>query len=162
MTHTFWGEVEAEWAGFSAGIQFSHPFFGSNGFEIFLGDEFDENGDEVEDPPSQEQLAEFESTYRAFLGNIESNLASISQKAFERYLKLYAHHSENPKKSGEPALHLDSAEKHNPHLQEIIYLRVSNGATLRISIRYALDEEHGMEFKFVDNRLVKIGGIAET
>ncbi|MBK8800586.1 MAG: hypothetical protein IPN71_00740 [Fibrobacteres bacterium] len=162
MKHAFWGQVESDWAGFSAEITFCHPFFGSENCEIFLGDEFDENGDEVEDPPSMEHLAEFEATYRAFLGNIESNLALISQKAFERYLKLYAHHFEDPRKSGEPAFHIDSAEKHDPHLKEVIYLRVCSGGTLRISIRYALDEEHGIEFKFVDNRLDDIGGIAET
>ncbi|MCH5717116.1 hypothetical protein [Niabella hibiscisoli] len=34
--------------------------------------------------------------------------------------------------------------------------------TIRLIIRYELDEEHGLEFKFVDDQIEQVGGIAET
>ena len=160
MTHKFWGTIkEDDWAEFTSDITFSHPFFNEQNIEIFLGDE---DGEEIEDFPTEQQLTEFAETYQMFIEDIESKLQSIQNKAFERYLELYAHFYENPDKSGKPALNIDSVEKHNDAIKDMTALRVSGGKTLRLSIRYLLDTEHGLEFKFVDNQLVKMAGIAET
>jgi len=48
IVHPFWGKVEQDWAGFSSEITFFHPFFKNSGIEIFLGEEFDEDGEEIE------------------------------------------------------------------------------------------------------------------
>jgi len=162
IKNTFWKNVDLDWAGPSSDITFSHPFFSSQAVEVFLGDEFDEEGEEVEEVPSDELLNEFEKTYKDFTENIEDRLQQIQTAAFEHYQKLYAHYYENEKKSGEKPLQITSVEKHNPYIKELMYIRISEGNTLRLPIRYGIDEEHGIEFKFVDGKINKVDGIAET
>ena len=43
-----------------------------------------------------------------------------------------------------------------------MYLRISDNKTIRVTIRYKLDTEHGIEFKFVDGQIEDVGGISET
>ena len=163
MKHTYWGNVvKAEWSGFIAGITFSHPFFENRQLEIFLGPEFDEDGEEIEEPPTAEQLDAFAATYRQFIDNIEANLKSIQEKAYERYLAFYAHYYENPGKSGEPALGIDSVEKHNNQIRRLVSLRLLDGDALTLAIRYKLDTEHGLEFRFENGKIVAVGGISGT
>ena len=163
MKHAYWGEVSESWAGFSSITQFSHPFFNENASrEIFLGDEFNENGDEIEDLPLENQLDEYSKTYQAFLFNIEDHLQSIQNKAFERYQKLYAHYYENAEKSGQSPLNITDVNAHNSYIQTMLHLRVSTPNTIRILIHYDLDTEHGLEFKLENNELIQVGGIAET
>ena len=162
MTHKYWGKVEEDWAGFSSDITFSHPFFDKQNVEIFLGEEYDEDGEEIEEFPTENRLTEFAETYQNFIENIEINIKSIQDKAYERYLKLYAHFYENSEKSGEPALNIDNVDKHNENIKEIMYLRVLDDKTIKLSIRYKLDTEHGLEFKFVGGKITNVGGIAET
>ncbi|WP_228146226.1 hypothetical protein [Acinetobacter sp. ANC 4648] len=66
--------------------QFVHSLFNKNkSKEVFLGDEFDENSDEIENFPTEDQLLdECEKTYRAFLFKIEDHLHNIQKEAFER------------------------------------------------------------------------------
>ncbi len=162
MKHAYWGNVEEDWAGFSSDISFSNPFFDEQQVDIFLGEEFDEDGEEIEDSPTEIQLTEFAETYQDFIENIEPTIKNIQEKAFERYTNLYAHYYENPKKSGEPALHIDCTEKHNLYIKELLYIRILNKKTVKLSIRYALDTEHGMEFKIDNGQIAEVGGIAET
>lgn len=162
MTHKYWGNVEEDWAGFSSDITFSNPFFEKQNNEVFLGEEFDEDGEEIDEPPTESKLTKFAETYQNFIENIEINIKSIQDKAFERYLKLYAHFYEDSAKSGEPALNIDNVDKHNDSIREIMYLRVLDEKTIKLSIRYALDTEHGIEFRFEDGKIAAVGGIAET
>ena len=162
MTHKYWGKVEQDWAGFSSNINFKHPFFDKQNVEIFLGEKYDEEGEEIEEPPTENQLTKFEETYQNFIENIETNIKNIQEKSYERYLKLYANFYENSEKSGETPLNIDNVNKHNDNIKEIMYLRVLDDKTIKLSIRYKLDTEHGLEFKFVDGQIVAVGGIAET
>lgn len=162
MTHEYWGNVKEDWAGFSSDLTFSNPFFDQQNVDVFLGEEYDEDGEEIEEFPTENQLTEFAETYQMFIENIEMNIKNIQDKAFERYLKLYAHFYENPEKSGEPALNVDNADKHNDNIREIMYLRILKDKTIKLSIRYKLDTEHGLEFKFIGGQIVNVGGIAET
>jgi hypothetical protein len=162
MKHPFWGKVESDWAGFSSDIYFSQSFFDKQEIDVFLGEEYDEEGEEIDDPPTKTQLTEFAETYKSFISNIENCLSDLQLKAFERYKKIYAKHYENTKESGNPPLNIDSVEKHNEYIKEIMYLRILDEKTIKVSIRYTLDTEHGLEFKFVDGKIQNIGGIAET
>jgi len=163
MNHQYWGEVSASWAGFSSETFFAHTFFNDyTNREIFLGEEFDEDGHEIEQEPSLDQLNEFAKTYQLFINAIEQHIQTVQIAAFERYQKLYAHYYENPEKSGEAPLNIHHVEAHNAYIQTLLHLRVSSPNTIRISIHYDLDTEHGLEFKFVDNQLKAVGGIAET
>lgn len=162
MTHKYWGTIEEDWAGFSSDITFSNPFFDKQNIEFFLGEEYDEDGEEIEEFPTENRLTEFAETYQNFIESIEINIKSIQDKAYERYLKLYAHFYENSEKSGEPALNIDNVVKHNENIKEIMYLRVLEDKTIKLSIRYKLDTEHGLEFKFVGGQITNVAGIAET
>lgn len=162
MIHTYWGEIAEDWAGYSAAICFSHPFFGKKEITLFLDDEYDDDGEEIEELPSEIELDELAATYANFIEHLEARLADAQQKAFERYQKLYASYYENSTKSGEAPLNIDTVEKHNPYIKDINYLRISADKTIRILIHYGLDQEHGLEIKFVDGKIEAIGGIAET
>jgi hypothetical protein len=161
-THEYWGEVEQDWAGFSSDISFSHPFFEEQHISVFLGEEFDDEGEEIDEFPTENQLTDYAKTYQDFLVAIEANLSTVQHQAFDYYKKHYAHYFASPEKSGEPALHIDTVEQHNEYIKELLYLRISKENTITISIRYKLDTEHGIEFKFVNGRIEKVGGIANT
>lgn len=162
MKHQFWGNIREDWNGFSSDINFSHPFFGEQHYEIFLGEEDDEDGEEIENSPSQNQLDEMAETYQVFIKNADQMLEVIQQESFNRYQKLYAHYYEDPDKSGEESLSIDTVEKHNPFIKDLMYIRICEQNTIKISIRYKLDTEHGLEFKFADGALKQVGGIGET
>jgi hypothetical protein len=160
--HKYWGEVEQDWSGFSSDITFSNAFFNEPDVTIFLGEECDDDGEEIDIPPTEALLNEMADTYQTFLENIETMMHDLKEKAFERYQELYARFYENSEKSGEPVLNIDNAEKHNKYIKEIIYLRILSEKTIKISIHYQLDTEHGLEFKFVNGQITDVGGIAET
>ena len=159
LTHPYWGTVTEDWSGLAAEQPITLPFFEKE-ISVFLGEELFEEEEEYNLTPAQ--LDEYADTMRAFLDQTPILVAEIKQKTFEYYLQLYAHHYEDPTQSGAPALGLTTAEQHFPYLQNVAYLRVTDGHTLRLSIHYGLDSEHGLEILFVDNALVAIGGIADT
>ena len=160
--HTYWGKVEEDWAGFSAEILFNSTHFNSDEITIFLGSEFDDDGEEVEDAPNDIQLNNFESTYVKFLNSLDTIIEEIMTKTYERYLKLYAHYYESEEKSGEKPLNIDTKEKHFRYIQNILYIRILDNGMIKIPIRYELDTEHGIEISLENNDIVAIGGIAET
>ena len=176
IKHNYFGKVEKGWSGFSSEYKVKIPHFETE-IEIRLGEEFDEDGEEIETPPTNQQLAEFEQTLKDFLNNIDSVIVDIQQSAFERYQKIYAKYYEKPfevlfenakvQKTENSKLHsplnIDTKEKHFEYMREILEkIRVSENQTIKIPIYYALDEEHGLELKIVNNKVVAVGGIAET
>lgn len=42
------GKIEEDWAGFSAEVVFRSQRFDRNNITIFIGDEFDDDGEEIE------------------------------------------------------------------------------------------------------------------
>ncbi|MBB6498217.1 DUF6985 domain-containing protein [Pedobacter cryoconitis] len=160
--HRFWGVVELGWAGFSGEKTYTIPHFAKSDVEIFFGDEFDEEGEELEDAPSSDKLDQYEETFLAFLEHLDTIIIEIKQKTFERYQKIYAHYYEDKSKSGKDPLYINTSEKHFKCVQDINYIRISDDHVLRISIRYEIDTEHGIEIKIQDNKVIDIGGIAET
>ena len=65
MHHLFWGTVTERFGEYMTEIIFKSNFF-QHGNEFYLGDLFDEDGEEIEDAPSAEQLDEFAQTYNLF------------------------------------------------------------------------------------------------
>ncbi|MDX8354127.1 DUF6985 domain-containing protein [Cognatiyoonia sp. IB215182] len=162
IEHSFWGRVEADWAGFSAEKQYSPPDFPDAEIDVFLGDEFDDEGNEVEDPPSAEALDQFQITFENFVKGEREVFENIVEKCFQRYLKLYAHHYEDSAKSGSPPLGVATSRAHFGFIEGILVVRVLSDDTIIIPMRYALDVEHGLEVRIQANKVVDIGGIAET
>lgn len=157
--HHFWTNVREDWAGFSSDVEFRHPFFGKEAVTIFLREE---DHEEDEQPPSQKQLDEYAETYKSFLANVDAILYNLQTAAYRHYQQLYAHYFENSDKSGEAALGIDSVEKHNDYIKDILEIRILHDNVIKIAISYVVDPEHGLEFKLVDNKIVSIGGIAEA
>ena len=174
--HDYFGKIENDWAGFSSEHKVKIPYFEAD-VEVFLGEEFDEYGEEVSIPPTPQQLAEYEQTLTEFLNNIDAVIVDIQQTAFEYYQKIYAKYYEKPfevlfenslvQKTGNDELHaplnIDTKEKHFEYMKDIVSLiRVLENKTIKIPIHYALDEEHGLELKIVNNKVKAVDGIAET
>ncbi len=158
--HNFWGEVDEDYIGFLSSKTFNIPYFDKSDVKIYLDNEF--NGEETGELPSQEQLDEYKQTFSNFINYLDKIIIEISQKTFERYLKLYAHYYEDRSKSGAEPLNIDTSEKHFEYIKNIVYIRVLDQKTIKIPIRYSLDTEHGLEIKLQDNKIVAIDGIAET
>lgn len=156
INHEFWGLVEDDWAGFSAELEFESTEF-ENPARIFLGDEYDEDGEESP-LPSKEQLDDYAEMYKAFIQSFDSIFVEIKEKAFDRYKRLYAHFYE----SDGPPLFINDPEEHFGYMKNLVYLRISNQGIIRLPIRYVLDEEHGLEIKIQNNKVINIGGIADT
>jgi hypothetical protein len=159
INHPFWGHVAEDWAGLSAEHPVTLPGF-ERPIEVFLGEELFEEDEEYD--PTLAQLDEYATTFQAFMAQAPELIAEFQAQAFAQYQQLYAHFYDNPAQSGEPALGLTTAAQHAAYMQDVGYLRVSDEHTLRLIIHYDLDPEHGLEAKFVANKLAKIGGIAET
>lgn len=160
--HPFWVEVEQDWAGFSSSNTFTIPYFENEAVEVFLGEEFNEDGEETDVPPAHEQLDEFATTFSDFLNNFQNLISDLQQKTFDRYNRLYAHYYEDKMQSGAEPLGIDTKEAHFEYMKNIKYIRVTNENTLRLLIAYKLDTEHGLEIKIRDNQIADTGGIAET
>lgn len=180
-SHNYFGQVKKDLQGFSAEHKFEIPYFkvynNTVSVKVYLGEQYDENWRKIDTPPVQTQLDEYEKTLRNFLAEIDNIIVDIQEKAFEYYQERYAGYYEKPFEvlfdntkiqevgNGElhPPLHIDSKEKHFEYMKEILgYIHVLENNTLRIPVSYALDEEHGLELKIVDNKVEAVGGIAET
>lgn len=161
IEHEYFGLVEENWLGYSSALTFKHPFFIEE-VEILVGDEFDEDGEEIDTPPSREQLDELVQTHRDFVKNIEVYLKAIQERAYEYYQKFYAHYYEDEVKSGEAPLQIDSVEKHNAYIKELMAIRFLPGGGIIVPIHYNLDVEHGLEFRFTNGVITDVGGIAQT
>ncbi|UOQ64353.1 DUF6985 domain-containing protein [Hymenobacter volaticus] len=159
LTHSFWGTVEESWAGLCAEHPVSVPGFQKQ-VEVFLGDELFEEDEEYDLTPTQ--LDEYAATFQDFVSDAPRVLTQLKQRAFEQYQELYAAHYDDPAQSGAPPLYLTTADQHFAYMQNIGYLRISDGNALRLIIHYDLDTEHGLEVLFVNNELAAMGGIAET
>ncbi|MNR31629.1 hypothetical protein D3C85_1491510 [compost metagenome] len=129
---------------------------------MFLGEEFDEEGDEIDTPPDTEELDAYEATFSSFLDQLDQIIVEIKEQSFRRYQKLYAHYYEDEVKSGQPPLNINTPGKHFQHLKEINYIRVLHNHTIQIPIRYGIDTEHGLEIRLENNRITEMAGIAET
>ncbi|MDJ0367260.1 hypothetical protein QMK33_19095 [Hymenobacter sp. H14-R3] len=159
LNHSFWGDVAEDWAGLSAEHPVTLPGF-ERPIEVFLGEELFEEDEEYNPTPAQ--LDAYSATFQRFMAHAPELIAELQEQAFAQYQQLYAHYYDDPAQSGEPALGLTSAAQHAVYMQDISYLRVSDEDTLRLVIAYDLDPEHGLEARFVANKLVEIGGIADT
>jgi hypothetical protein len=162
MGNKYWGEVQEDWAGFSADKRAVLPYFDKKEISIFLGEEFDEDGEEIENPPSNKKLTDYEIAFRLFEEKFETLFIEIKRKMFERYCKLYAKYYEDSTKSGEEPLNITDEDKHFEYMKEINLIRVLDNGVIKIQIFYKLDEEHGVEIKIKNNKVSEIGGISET
>lgn len=159
VKHSFWGMIEEDWAGFSAEIVFNSNHFKSKDTEIFLGVEYDKEGEEIEACPDFEELEAFELSYKEFLERLDDLLVEIKAKTYERYLKYYASYYENRK---DDPLFLKNNDEHFQYMNVIKYIRLLPEKTILLLFKYELDTEHGLEIRIIDNAISSIGGIAET
>ena len=69
---------------------------------------------------------------------------------------------ESEEKSGEKPLNIDSKEKHFENIKNINYIRILVDGNIKIPIHYKIDAEHGLEIRLENNKIIALGGIAET
>ena len=175
VKHNYFGKVEKKWSSFRAELTLKIPYFEKE-VKLNLGDDYDKDYEEINTPPTKEQLVEFEITLKEFLSNIDVVIGDIQQSAFDYYQKRYAKYYEQDfevfpnKKIQRPEdgklhspLGIDTKEKHFEYMKDILEaIRISDNKTIRIPIHYDLDEEHGLEIIIVNNKVTAIDGISET
>ncbi|MEN7547201.1 hypothetical protein AAG747_04735 [Rapidithrix thailandica] len=177
MKHNYFGKIiEDEWASFHPEKETLIPYFDKK-IRVYLGAEYDEDGEEMTTPPTPQQLDEFAQTLERFLTDIDKVIIDIQQSAFDYYQRIYARYYEKPfevifenskvqkckDEELHPPLNIDTKEKHFEYMKGIVEgIRIWDNQTLKIPIRYDLDEEHGMEVKIENNKVIAVGGIATT
>ncbi len=176
IKHEYFKEVIAnEWNEFYSSKEFYIPYFEQN-IQVKLV-EYDEDFEPIEEALSKELIDEYAETLNNFIENIDTIIKDIQKIAFEYYLRVYAKYYEKPfevifenekiksVESGQlhEPLQINSKEKHFEYMNRGLYdIEISNHKTIVIPFRYAIDEEHGLEVKIINNKVVKVGGIAET
>ena len=167
------GKIELDWAGVSSEYTFAIPYFNKD-VEVFIGSEFDDDGEEVETLPTEDELLEYEQTFKNFIESIDEIIDAIKEKAFEYYKNIYAKYYEKEflvesffetdvesGKTHEP-LNINTKEKHFEYMKNINYIRVLKDKKIIIPIFYKLDGEHGLEIMLQENKVVNISGIEEN
>jgi hypothetical protein len=173
MESKYFGKIELDWAGASSGHTFTIPCFDKD-VEVFLGSEFDDDGNEMETLPTEDELLEYEQTLKNFIENMNEIIKNIKEKTFEYYKNFYAKYYEKEfvvesffetdveiGKNHEP-LNIDTKEKHFEYMKSINYIRVLKNKKIIIPIFYKLDGEHGLEIMLRENKVVNISGIGEN
>jgi hypothetical protein len=170
---SYFGAITRDWAGFLSEYKFNIPYF-EKGVEIFLGEEYDEDGEEIKQELSKDKIVNYENTFKIFLEKINEIIEEIKTKAFDMYKNIYAKYYEKEfivelfcntlGKRGEKhsPLEINNNEKHFEYIKNIYYIRILDGNRIKILIHYALDTEHGLEISLENNKIKAIGGIAET
>jgi hypothetical protein len=172
---SFFGKIKEDYApSFYSEFKFKVPHFERDA-EIILGNQYDEDGEDIETPPTDLQLAQYERTFKSFLDNIDNILPDIQQSAFEYYKRVYAKYYEKPfedifdlykgteteNDKTHPPLCLDTKEKHFEYMKKIINIQIVENQILFITIHYSLDTEHGLGLKIANNKVVAVDGIGE-
>ena len=175
--HNYFGEIIVdEYSGFRSEHKIKIPYFEQE-VMIFLDAGDEEDYEDTTIPPTIDELNEMAETLKCFVNNIDKVIVDIQQTCFKYYLDVYAKYYEKPfevlfanskvkeTQNGEPhpPLNITTKEKHFEYMTEILEtIRIYNNKTIRIPISYALDEEHGLEIKIVDNKVTAVEGIANT
>ena len=176
--------IDSEWAGFSSEFTFNIPYFNNHKkgkeIKVFLGAEYDEDGEEIETPPTKDDLIEYEKTFKSFLENIDDVVDNIKESAFEHYKKYYARayetefpcgkyplddkvfvKNENEGEVHEP-LNIKDKDTHFKYMTDLNYVRLVKGNKIVLPIFYQLDVEHKLEILLKDNKVKLIDGMGET
>jgi hypothetical protein len=72
MGHKFWGKVNENWIGFLSDVKFKTPYLKKEEIEIYLGRDTS--------IPSEQEMDDYEKTFRSFLDNIEVVISEIKKK----------------------------------------------------------------------------------
>ena len=182
--HIFFGKVENSWAGFSSEFTFNIPYFNNHKkgkeIQVFLGSDLDENCEEIETPPTKDDLTEYEKTFKSFLENIDDAVNNIKESAFEYYKKHYAKAYETEFPCGQYPLNDDVFEKnknegemHEPlnikdkdthfqYMTDLNFIRIVKGNKIVLPIFYKLDVEHALEILLKDNQVKEIDGMSNV
>jgi hypothetical protein len=173
MESNYFGKIENDWAGFSSEYKFTIPYFDKN-IEIFLGFEFDGDGNEIETLPTKDELLEYEYTLKSFLENIDEIINHIREETFDYYKRIYAKYYEKEFivesffetniKEGEihKPLNIETPNTHFEYMKNINYIRILNNNKIIIQIFYRLDGDHGLEILLQENKIINISGIGEN
>lgn len=185
--NNYFGQIKKDLQGFSSENTFKIPHFDVynnvnsankvDSVKVLLGEEYDNEWNKIEIPPTQIQLIKFEQTLKNFLLEIDTIVIDIQEKTFGYYKKYYSEYYEKPfevlfenekiREENNEGLHqplnIDSKEKHFEYMKEILqWIRILENNTIKIPFSYLLDEEHGLELKIVNNKVEAVGRISET
>ena len=125
--------------------------------DVYLGQDPDEEDEDT--PLTPQDLDAAAVVFASFVAGIDDHVVAIRTAAFDRYLKLYARYFEDA--SARQPLRVNDAVQHFAYLGDRAQVRVAK-QDVTVSFWYQLDREHGLEFRFRQDRLVAVGGFSET
>lgn len=136
--HSFWGDIRLYAGHYTAGITFSHPFFGNNNIEILLAPGIENT------QPDEALLFEYASTYAHFINNIGNRLLALQQTMFEVYVKYLKENNDNL---------VDTIEQHNDYIKDLAFIRISTGDTVEFCFYYSLVNAPVHSVTFIGNQV---------
>lgn len=122
MEHPFWGNINCDASGCTAGITFAHPFFGAGKVEIVL-----QNGPDGM-IPSEELLLVYADTYVYFLNHIGSHLFVLKQRMFEVFMEYLKKNDDG----------IQTLEQHNDYIRDLAFIGIGPNDRVELCFYYSL------------------------
>ncbi|MCW3464977.1 hypothetical protein [Chitinophaga nivalis] len=123
MEHPFWGNIQRDSSSCTAGITFSHPFFGKGTTEILL-----EPGP-GNTMPDEDLLQAYAHTYTYFINSIGNRLVTLQQAMFEVYMEYLKPAEDND---------IDTLQVHNDYIKELAFIRIGPNDMVELCFYYSL------------------------
>jgi len=161
--HGYFGKIVYEDIfGFFAEYRFLIPYFDEEVL-VYLGEQYDDDGNCIDIPPTQEKLDEFATTLENFLWEIGTGelINDIQKCAFERYLEYQDEIMNSPITVSDTIhsqLKIGKKEHHFEYMKEIEDIRILDNNKVEIYCRYyGLDKWNGLGIEITDNKVTGVG-----
>jgi hypothetical protein len=134
--------------------------------DLRFGFGYDETGwGEDKVPPTENEIVEYEDTFKKFIENINKIIELVKEEAFLYYKNEKQPYAEDFEK--EHSVIVNDKEKHFEYMRDLYAVRIVNnkkikGSFIVLTIGYEIDEEHGMDILLKNNEVIKITEIGET
>lgn len=166
ITHPYWGNITDSLRanGYTSDIKFSHPFFGTKIFPVYLGQHtITHTPNYIREHPGQYYkpieeifgknyylLDEFMKTHKDFMLNIDDKLATLQQKLFDHFEQHLA--AQLPLIFEESPV-IESIEAHNEYIKNLDSIRLLENGQIKFLFYYDLYPSPIFPVVFVDGQL---------
>jgi hypothetical protein len=116
---------------------------------------------DIETPPTDDEIKEYENTLKVFIENIDEIIESIKEEAFKYYKEVKTPYAMEFEK--EYSLIIDNKEKHFELMKDLFGVTVYKDKKIELAISYEkIDTEHGLEILLKNNQVYRISDLGET
>jgi len=136
--------------------------------ELLFGYDYDETGwGEIETPPTEKEIKEYENALKNFIENIDETVERIKEEAFEYYKTVKSPYGYGTDIEKEHSVTIDDKEKHFEYMKDLYSVQITKSNKeetifIILSIDYEIDTEHKMDILLFNNEVIKVTEADET